>query len=141
MGFHIQGYIAMMGRGINPKTWKKMWINYKNKQIIDVYNGVAQFTNNQIAQVARVKMNLTKDTPAYVTLLDYVLAYAEQCNIFLSLPSTQVPVQILVVGQPLWHGTHFLPRVQGMVYGVHEPQAEEGGAGSCVGLWSRWTVA
>ncbi|SBT71504.1 conserved Plasmodium protein, unknown function [Plasmodium malariae] len=54
MGFHIQSYIAMMGRGINPKTWKKLWTNYKNKQIIHVYNDAAEFTNNQIAQVVRV---------------------------------------------------------------------------------------
>lgn len=54
MGFHIQNYIAMMGRSINPKTWKAQWIKYKGKQINHVCNDMALFVNNQIAQVVRV---------------------------------------------------------------------------------------
>ena len=53
MGFHIQGYIAMAGRAINPVQWKRQWHLMKGRQFSDVSNQMKNWTNKQFAQIAR----------------------------------------------------------------------------------------
>ncbi|XP_026190601.1 uncharacterized protein LOC113146690 [Cyclospora cayetanensis] len=53
MGFHIQSYIAMAGRAINPVRWKRQWHEMKGRQFSDVSTQMMAWTNKQFAQIAR----------------------------------------------------------------------------------------
>lgn len=54
MGFHIQSYVAMAGRAINPVRWKHQWHKLEGKQFSDVAEQMMQWTNKQFAQIGRV---------------------------------------------------------------------------------------